>query len=59
MKLKGVLTIDAVIDWLRFQEEKGLTLKDCIKKLEEEELPKTEGYPRGPRQPLLSVEPRI
>jgi hypothetical protein len=45
MKLKN-LTIDSVIDWLRFQEQKGLSLHDCIKKLEDEELPKTQvvGY---------------
>ena len=40
MKLRSQLTLDAVIDWLRYQEEKGLSLKDCIQKLETEELPK-------------------
>lgn len=34
------MSLEQIIDWLRFQEEKGLTLHECIVKLEQEELPK-------------------
>ena len=38
MNLTEEVSIDQIVDWLRFQEEKGLTLKDCINKLEMKEL---------------------